>query len=136
MVDPGWENTWEFQSPRQQVTPKPEEKPAELITRQPMWLFVSSAGERVLSKLPVEVEVKMEGPEEDSMVSAFVFCCNSLHVYASAASRAVAENYFHDQVVQSFHYYLGVRREDLAPDAAAIQARYKANFEVSQPPVR
>jgi hypothetical protein len=96
-----------------------------------MWLFVGSDGTRVLSMVPVEVEVGREGPDEESPESAFVFRCKRLHVFASASSYKAAEDLFHDQVVHFYGVYRDANPEELADDAAEIQALYAQHFQES-----
>lgn len=123
----GWESDWQFKvdAGERKVPESCNSSEAKI----PMWLFVAADGSRVLSKKPVDVEVRREGPDRQSFVSAYVFSCNKLHVFASASTRDEAESQFHDQVVHFCRMYKATARNELADDAAAIKALYDANFE-------
>lgn len=136
MVNPGWVSKWDYKpAPRDAVSKAAEVRLGD-ITRVPMWLFVASNGARVLSRRPVEVMVQQMGPDEESPVSAFVFACHKLHVFASAATYKEAEEQFHEQVVHFFYTYAALPRDQVSEDAAEIQALYQAHFQESLPPVR
>jgi hypothetical protein len=131
MLDPRWESQWDYKPQGNQSKPPPSWGGS--ITRVPMWLFVASDSTRVLSSLPVEVEVGREGPDEDSPAAVFVFNCKKLHVFASGSTYKEAEDHFHDQVVHFFHEYRNADRASLADDAAEIQALYSKYFQESSP---
>lgn len=90
----------------------------------------------MLSKRIVDVEVRKEGPDAESALPVYVFCCDSLHVYASAFDYEAAKNSFDDQVVHFFYSYRNARSEDLAEGAQVIQERYRAHFEEMAPAAR
>ena len=136
LIEPRWSQTWKLEEPRGSVAAAAnadslKRKPQDL----PIWVFVSSEGERVVSALPVSVEVREEGPDEDCGSWAYVFSCPKLHVFSSASSYRDAENAFHDQVVHFFHAYKGVRNEDLDEGAASVKALYDKYFKESPQPV-
>jgi hypothetical protein len=134
IFDPDWANKWYYRTDSRQLGSPPAGLRFADSTRLPMWLFVSSNGARVLSRRPVEVEVFKEGPDNESQDSAFVFACNKLHVYASASTYKDAQDLFHEQVVHFFYVYRALPADQVADDAAEIQALYKAYFEESAPP--
>lgn len=102
------------------------------ITKMPMWLFVSG-GHRILSTLPVDVEISREGPDAESSEPAFVFACKKLHVFASAPTYKEAEDLFHEQVVHFYNFYRDADPDELAEDAAEIRQLYAQNFQESPP---
>jgi hypothetical protein len=128
MPFPGWESDWQYKAAAGQRN-IPEGCDSSSEAKIPMWLFVAADGSRVLSKKPVDVEIRREGPDRQSFVSAYVFSCNKLHVFASASTRNEAESQFHDQVVHFCRMYWAAAPDELAEDAAAIKALYDENFE-------
>lgn len=131
LIEPRWSQTWKLEEPRGTAAAANADsvnrKPQDL----PIWVFVSSEGERVVSSLPVSVEVREEGPDEDCGVWAYVFSCPKLHVFSSAISYRDAESAFHDQVVHFFHSYKNARTEELDEAAAAIKSIYDRYFKES-----
>lgn len=127
MLDPGWVSDWQLEEDvfkdRSSSAPNGSGE-----AKVPMWIFIATDGGSVFSKKPVDVEVRREGPDRESFVSAYVFSCNKLHVFASAATRKEAESLFNDQVVHFFRMYRDADPRDLAEDAAAIKALYDENF--------
>jgi hypothetical protein len=111
----------------------PEARKRPVSIQVPIWLFIGADGTRVRSRSPVKVQVTEEGPDEENPQSVFVFSCDRLHVFASGVSYKAAEDSFHDQVVHFFRSYRDLPEEELADDAAQIQALYKANFQESAP---
>lgn len=126
-----WHQKWALAAPSDLVAPSFLSEPvARRVTsafRMPVWVFVAD-GARVVSRLPVEVEVSQEGPDEDCQSSSYVFRCKGLHVFAAGESYVDAENSFHEQVVHFFRTYTQLPSDGVAPDAAEIQKIYKANF--------
>jgi hypothetical protein len=133
MLDPQWASEWDYKPQENQSKPLPSW--GSSTTRVPMWLFVASDRTRVVSLLPVEVEVGREGPDEDSHEPVFVFNCKKLHVFASGSSYKEAEDQFHEQVVHFFREYRDADRASLADDAAEIQVLYKKYFRESSPSI-
>lgn len=128
MIDPKWSREWDY-SPALPANDSGAFSGA--VTRLPMWLFVGSNNDRVLSLRPVEVEIYRDGPDEESPESAFIFSCKKLHVFASAVNYKVAEDLFHDQVVHFYRLYREAKTDDLAEDAVEIQNLYKRYFRES-----
>ncbi len=128
MVDPRSSDEWNYVAPDAANTPVRELRKS---MHMPMWLFVAYDGARVLSKLPVDVEVTREGSDAECNDAAIVFSCKNLHVFASAPTYKEAEDQFHDQVVHFFHVYRDSDPYELAPDALEIQALYNEHFQVS-----
>jgi hypothetical protein len=133
MLDPQWSSEWDYKPQGNQSKPLPSW--GSSVTRVPMWVFVGSDGTRVVSSLPVEVEVGREGPDDDSPDSAFVFNCKKLHVFASGSTYKDAEDQFHEQVVHFFREYRDADHASLADDAAEIQVLYNKYFQESSPSV-
>ena len=123
----GWESDWQYETPSREGRMPDASNSSE--AKIPMWLFVAADGSRVHSRKPVDVEVRREGPDRQSFVSAYVFSCNKLHVFASASTRYEAESQLHEQVVHFCRMYKAAARDELADDAAAIKALYDENFE-------
>jgi hypothetical protein len=135
MSDPVWMRNWEHPLPARDHASGLLESTGNEPTRLPVWLFVSaSSGARVLSKVPVEVEIHKAVLDEECSAPGFVFACNKLHVFASAQDYREAEDSFHEQVVHFFYTYRNAKPDDLADDAAAIQALYRRYFEESLAP--
>ena len=130
MLDPRWPSKWDYKEPE---APRVPSQGGDSPTRVPMWLFVAKTGARVISLRPVEVEVGIEGPDDESPHCAFVFKCKKLHVFSSASSYKEAEDAFHDQVVHFFYNYQDALPEELSEDAAEIQALYKQYFRETSP---
>ena len=99
-------------------------------TKVPMWLFVAGR-RRILSTLPVDVEISRQGPDAESSECAFVFACKKLHVFASAPTYKDAEDLFHEQVVHFYESYRDANPDELAEDAAEIRELYTRNFQES-----
>ncbi len=96
-----------------------------------MWLFVAGDGRRVVSSLPVEIEISEEGPDDISAQRSVVLSCARLHVFGAAADYKSAEDDLFDQVVHFFHLYKEADAAELDADAAAIKSLYEQYFEES-----
>jgi len=137
MIDPSWQKRWqvnpsrtiEWSSAANDVAN--QEVCATVSRHVPVWLFVSSDGDRVTSSLPVSVEIREEAPDEECDSWAFVFSCHRLHVFASGSTYGEAENSFHDQVVHFFHTYKAAEVDDLDDDAQTIKSLYDKYFSES-----
>jgi hypothetical protein len=128
MLAPQWSRDWAIETREASaVVPAPLSR----VSRVPMWLFVAPNGVRIFSSLPVTVEVGTEGPDAETPVTAYVFNCPRLHVFASGATYKEAEDSFHEQVVHFFHSYRETDASELADDAAEIQKLYLDNFQES-----
>lgn len=135
MLDPHWAVKWDY-DPRVSLQKVAMPMDADGATRMPVWLFVACDGTRIISSLPVQVEVTQERPRPDNADAAYVFACRRLHVFASASTYEEAENQFHDQVVHFYRAYLEASPNDLADDAVEIRDLYRTHFQVSAEPHR
>jgi len=134
MIEPCWEKRWQLrdaQSGMFSVEVANQDFSRKVAREMPVWVFVSMQGERVASSLPVSVVISEEGPDEECGQSAYVFGCERLHVFASGATYADAENSFHDQVVHFYHEYTEAHADELDEGAAAIKELYARYFRPS-----
>lgn len=105
------------------------EAKAYLGTRRvPQWLFVSRDEDRVMSTVPVDVEISEEALGDPVAGSAYVFSCKKLHVFASSRRYEEAKASFDDQVVYFFRTYMNTPADVMDEDAAAIREVYARYF--------
>ncbi|HEY2809663.1 MAG TPA: hypothetical protein VGI91_12795 [Steroidobacteraceae bacterium] len=130
MLNPSWEEEWS-DAPRpasrtfDSFVPKLS---AEGSLRLPIWEFAAADGARLYSRRPVEVKVTKEVADQQTPDPTYVFSCESLHVFSSAATYDAALSSFHEQVVHFYFAYRDTDTRELAQEAANIQVIYRTYF--------